>query len=47
MSGYIASALEERALLDDQAALLEEMLAETGGPLTADERAAAHQALGR
>ncbi len=47
VSGYIASALEDRALLDDLATLLEEMLAETGGPLTADERAAADQALGR
>lgn len=47
VSAYVARALEEQAKLDDLASLLDEMLAETGGPLTAAERAAADQALGR
>lgn len=47
VSAYVADALEEKTKLDDLAALLEEMLAETGGPLTAKERAAADRALGR
>jgi hypothetical protein len=38
---------EEQAKLDDLASLLDEMLAETGGPLTASERKAADRALGR
>jgi Arc/MetJ-type ribon-helix-helix transcriptional regulator len=47
VSAYVARALEERAKLDDLASLLNEMLAETGGPLTAAERKAADRALGR
>ena len=39
--------LEEKAKLDDLASLLDEMLAETGGPLSAKERKAADRALGR
>lgn len=46
MSAYIARALEEQVKLDDLSALLEEMLAETGGPLTAAERRAADRELG-
>ncbi len=47
VSAYVAEALEERAKLDDLESLLEEMLAETGGALTAEERAWADRALGR
>ena len=47
VSAYVARALEEQVKLDDLSSLLDEMLAETGGPLTAEERAAADQALGR
>ncbi len=47
VSAYVAKALEEKAKLDDLASLLDEMLAETGGPLTARERKAADRALGR
>jgi len=32
VSAYVADALEEKAKLDDLASLLDEMLAETGGP---------------
>lgn len=38
VSSYVAAALEEKAKLDDLTALLDDMLAETGGPLTAAER---------
>jgi hypothetical protein len=47
VSAYVAHALAETAKLDDLASLLDEMLAETGGPLTAKERKAADRALGR
>jgi hypothetical protein len=47
VSAYVARALEEKAKLDDLASLLDEMLAETGGPLTVRERKAADRALGR
>lgn len=47
VSAYVAKALEEKAKLDDLASLLDEMLAERGGPLTAQERKAADRALGR
>jgi Arc/MetJ-type ribon-helix-helix transcriptional regulator len=47
VSAYVSRALEEQAKLDDLASMLEEMLAETGGPLNASERKAADQALGR
>jgi hypothetical protein len=46
VSAYVAAALEEKAKLDDLAALIDEMLAETGGPLTQAERRAADRALG-
>jgi antitoxin ParD1/3/4 len=47
VSAYVAAALQEKAKLDDLASLLDEMLAETGGPLTARERKMADRALGR
>jgi len=47
VSAYVEAALEEKARLDDLASLLDEMLAESGGPLTARERRAADRALGR
>ncbi len=47
VSAYVARALEEQAKLDDLASLLDDMLAETGGPLTPAEQAAADRALGR
>ena len=47
VSAYVARALEEQTKLDDLALLLDEMLAESGGPLTAAERATADRALGR
>lgn len=46
VSAYVASALEEKVKLDDLAALLDEMLAETGGPPTAAERRRTERALG-
>ena len=46
-SAYVAAALAEKAKLDDLGSLLDEMLAETGGPLTAKEKKAADRALGR
>ena len=46
VSAYVASAIEEKSKLDDLAQLLEEMLVETGGPLTAAERKRADLALG-
>lgn len=47
VSAYVAEALRTKAKLDDLASLLDEMLAETGGPLTAAETRAADEALGR
>lgn len=47
VSAYVAQALDERAKLDDLGSLLDEMLAESGGPLTAKEQTAADRALGR
>ncbi|HEX7843537.1 MAG TPA: hypothetical protein VF469_38955 [Kofleriaceae bacterium] len=46
VSAYIAAAIEEKAKLYDLAALLDEMLAASGGPLTAAEQRAADRALG-
>lgn len=46
ISAYVASALEEKAKLDELEKMLDEMLAETGGPLTDREQAAAGAALG-
>jgi Arc/MetJ-type ribon-helix-helix transcriptional regulator len=45
MSAYVTSAIAEKVKNDDLAELLEQMLAETGGPLTAKERAEADKAL--
>ncbi|HEX2185175.1 MAG TPA: hypothetical protein VHN78_06700, partial [Chloroflexota bacterium] len=39
VSAYVADALEEKGKLDDLAGLLEEMLAQTGGPLSDSEAA--------
>jgi len=47
VSAYVAEAIEEKRTHEDLAALLEEMLAETGGPLTPEEEAVADRALGR
>ena len=46
VSAYVSAAIAERAKLDDLEDLLAEMLAETGGPMTAAERRAADRALG-
>ncbi len=46
VSAYVAAALEEKAKLDDLNTMLDEMLTETGGPLTERERVAAEAALG-
>jgi Arc/MetJ-type ribon-helix-helix transcriptional regulator len=46
VSAYVAAAIEDKSKLDDLATLLDEMLAETGGPLTAAEQRAADRALG-
>ena len=46
VSAYVTAALEEKVKLDDLARLLDEMLDESGGPLTAAERRAADRALG-
>lgn len=47
VSGYVEEALRARAESDDLASMLEEMLVETGGPPTAEERAWADRVLGR
>lgn len=46
VSAYVADALRSKAKLEDLESLLTEMLAESGGPLTADEKRAADEALG-
>jgi len=46
LSAYIADAVEAKVAQDDLAAMLSEMLLETGGPMTASERRAADRALG-
>jgi Arc/MetJ-type ribon-helix-helix transcriptional regulator len=46
VSAYVADALEEKVKLDDLSLLLDEMLAESGGPLTVAERRVADRALG-
>jgi Arc/MetJ-type ribon-helix-helix transcriptional regulator len=46
VSAYVAAALEEKAKLDDLAAMLDDMLEQTGGPMTVAERRAADRALG-
>jgi hypothetical protein len=46
VSAYVAVALEEKAKLDELSTLLDEMLAESGGPLTKAEERAADRELG-
>ncbi len=46
VSAYVAAALCEKAKLDDLQSLLDELLAESGGPLTEAERRAADTVLG-
>jgi Arc/MetJ-type ribon-helix-helix transcriptional regulator len=46
VSAYVASAIAEKGKSDDLADMLEEMLAQTGGPLSAAERDAADKTLG-
>lgn len=46
VSSYFTVALEERSKLDDLKAMLDEMLAATGGPPTAAERREAGRMLG-
>ena len=45
LSAYVAAAVDQKTKLDELDALLDEMLAETGGTLTAAERRAADTAL--
>lgn len=45
MSAYVAAALVQKATLDELDELLAQMLAESGGPLTATEVRAADDAL--
>jgi hypothetical protein len=45
VSAYVATAIEEHSYRDGLAALLDEMLAETGGPMTAAERRAVDRIL--
>lgn len=46
VSAYVASALDEKTKLDDLAGLLNEMLAESGGPLSPTEVRTADRAIG-
>jgi len=45
VSAYVASAIDEKAKLDDLSGLLDEMLAESGGPLTPAEVRVADRAI--
>ncbi len=45
-SAYVASALDEKAKLDDLSELLDEMLAASGGPLTVTEAREADRLIG-
>lgn len=47
LSAYVDEALRQKTKTDDLQTLLEEMLAETGGPLTAAERRDADRTLRR
>lgn len=47
LSAYLAAALEQKSTMDDLSHLLSEMLASSGGPLTAKERKAADRVLVR
>ena len=46
VSAYVASAMAEKAKLDDLKGLLDEMLQETGGPMTSEERREAEAMVG-
>ena len=46
VSAYVTEALEEKTTLDDLKAMLDEMLAKSGGPLTPKERREAERMLG-
>ena len=46
LSAYIARSIEMRVVDEDLQKMLDEMLAETGGPLTEEERREADKALG-
>ena len=46
LSAYVTAAIEEKSKLDELDDLLTEMLAASGGPLSAKERRAADEALG-
>jgi Arc/MetJ-type ribon-helix-helix transcriptional regulator len=46
VSAYVTDALEEKAKADDLTAMLDEMLAETGGPMTSKERREAERMVG-
>jgi Arc/MetJ-type ribon-helix-helix transcriptional regulator len=46
VSALVAQSLAERLKLEDLTLMLDEMLAETGGPLTRTEKAAAEAELG-
>ncbi len=46
VSAYVAAAIEEKAKLDDLRGLLDAMLLETGGPMTAAERLEAERMVG-
>jgi hypothetical protein len=45
LSAYVSAALEQKTMLDDLDAMLQEMLAESGGPLTREELRRAGRAL--
>lgn len=45
LSAYVAEALAQKSTLDDLAHLLDELLGQTGGPMTAAERKAADRVL--
>lgn len=46
VSAYVEAAVAEKAKQDDLAAMLDEMLEETGGPMTERERRDAERTLG-
>lgn len=46
VSAYVSEAVQQRAKAEDLDALLDEMLDETGGPMTEEERAWADTKLG-
>jgi hypothetical protein len=45
-SAYVADAIEQKVKRDDLDDLIDEMLAETGGPMTAEERRRTERELG-